>query len=212
MVSCQRVHLKTRVLVVAADSYELRHIRPRPDWKLIASGPGGCLAAAAIEGELAEVVVSTGVCGGLDPSLSAGDIFVATSVNGRKTRLPATGASFRSGPLISIDRVADTAEEKGLLFRAGAMAVDMESAAVADFATSAGAVFYCVRAVSDVAGESFAVDLNAARTSDGRFSKAHIVCQALRRPVAIVPELVRLRRNAESAARALGAFLANCDF
>ena len=75
-----------------------------------------------------------------------------------------------------------------------------------------GVPFYCVRVVSDTAQEGFRLDLNAARDVEGRFQAGKIVAQAIRRPVSGVPELLRLRRNAAMAVRALGEFIGNCSF
>jgi hypothetical protein len=72
--------------------------------------------------------------------------------------------------------------------------------------------FYCIRAVSDTADDSFAVDFNAARRADGRFDRGHIARQVLARPLVMIPELLRLRRNAAKAVRALGDFVADCNF
>ena len=205
------------VLIVAAEQFELEHIQPRSGWNLmkVANGPGPKLAREAAETvrERVDVVVSTGLCGGLHPVLRVGDIFVATEVNGRTASLPRRGKPFRSGPLVSIDRIAQTAEEKReLRIDTGAMAVEMEAEAVAAYASRIGVPFYCIRAVSDVAEESFMVDLNAARLTTGRFSVPRILLQAARRPLTVAPELLRLRRNAGLAARALGEFFADCDF
>jgi hypothetical protein len=203
-----------QVLVVAADQLELRHIRQREGWLLVANGPGPQLAAAAVDavpGKL-DVIVSTGVCGGLDPSLSVADIVVATEVNGMVARQPRTTRRYASGPVVSTDRVASTAEEKRRLRDSGAIAVEMEAAAVAERALARGAGFYCVRAVSDVAGETFLLDFNAARGSDGRFSVWKILGQAARSPGRGLPELLRLRRNATAATKALGDFFADCEF
>ena len=204
------------VLIVAAEKFELEHIQTRSDWTLIkvANGPGPRLAREAAESvrEQVDVVVSTGLCGALDPALQIGDIFAASAVNGRRAELPRSRKPFRSGPLVSIDRVAQSAEEKCQLRTAtGAMVVEMEAEAVAAYASRIGVPFYCIRAVSDVANESFQVDLNAARLNTGRFSVPRILMQAARRPFTVAPELLRLRRNAGLAAKALGDFLADCD-
>lgn len=205
------------ILVVAAEQFELEHIQSRPGWNLtkVANGPGSTLAAEAVNRvpERPDVVVSTGLCGALDPALRVGEIFVATAVNGKPAELPRSRLPFRSGPLVSVDRVVQTAAEKQQLRkRSGAMAVEMEAEAVAAYASRNGLPFYCIRVVSDVAEESFRVDLNAARNRDGRFSVPRILLQAARRPLIAVPELLRLRRNAALATRALGEFFADCDF
>jgi hypothetical protein len=98
------------------------------------------------------------------------------------------------------------------LYAAGAVAVEMEAAAVAGRAKEWRMPFYCVRAVSDLALEGFALDLNEMRDEEGRFSRSRIVLRALTSPLRLFPELLRLNRNSGRAARALGDFFANCSF
>ena len=114
---------------------------------------------------------------------------------------------FRPG-----DRVARTAEEKRILRTQGASAVEMEAAGVASRAEALGLPFYCVRAVTDLAGEDMANDFNKALRPDGHFGTMRIFSHALRHPVARLPELIRLRQHGERAARALGEFFADCRF
>src|ERR1700704_4059251 len=148
------------MLFVAAESREFDGLLPfcksvrKLDWSLrwarsaelngrkvflAANGAGPSRAAEVVEAARRETrmdaVVSTGFCGGLDPSLKVGDVFVATSIqlqNGEQQPVPApqSGRQFASGALVSIDRVAQTAEEKRDLCRSGASAVDMEAAGV----------------------------------------------------------------------------------
>jgi adenosylhomocysteine nucleosidase len=189
---------------------------------LVANGPGPALAADAARTacgkENVEAVVSTGYCGALDPLLAFREIFVASSIeapgSGQRytAAVPNTGRVFRSGPLLSHDRVAQTAAEKARLRSSGAAAVDMEAAGVAREASGRGLPFFCVRVVLDRAGEDFAFDLNGLRSPDGRFSRARIVRAALARPRVLLPELIRIERNCRSASWALGEFFADCRF
>jgi adenosylhomocysteine nucleosidase len=107
--------------------------------------------------------------------------------------------------------VAGTREEKQALARAGALAVDMESAAVRAVAGERGLRYYCIKAVSDRADEALPLDFNRYRNPDGRFSRIHIGFAALARPV-LFPRLMALQRKAGQAAQSLGDFLANCEF
>ena len=204
----------------------------KPDWPLefarlgrlhgapivmVANGPGPKLAGAAVDvvKEHAEVtgLVSTGFCGGLRPSLRALDIFVATEVAGIAPALaPASARSFKNGRLLSIDRVASTAAEKSGLGHSGADAVEMEAAAVAGRAREWKVPFYAVRVVTDTCEETFPLDFNAVRTSDGHFSRTKILAAALRRPATVIPELLKLNKRTKRAAQALGDFLADARF
>jgi nucleoside phosphorylase len=112
----------------------------------------------------------------------------------------------------SIDRVAQTAEEKLRLRAGGAMVVEMEAAGVAARAQARGLPFFCVKVVTDLAGETMANDFNAALRADGHFDTMVVLREALRRPLVRVPELCRLRQRSVRAACVLGDFIADCRF
>jgi len=226
-----------RLLFVAADRMEyegiLAHVRSQEDvelglvWArsgqlgehevlLLSNGAGWKHAAEATDAGwtqlLPDAIISTGFCGALDESLQIGDIVSATSVNGCRA-LPLSGAvPCHYGIVRSIDHVAQTAHEKAQLRTTGACAVEMEAAAVAERAEAWGVPFSCIRAVTDLAGENLANDLNSALRPDGHFDTIQILRGALRHPVVRVPELLRLRSRAVRAARSLGEFFADCRF
>jgi nucleoside phosphorylase len=160
-----------------------------------------------------EAVVSTGYCGGLDPTLKIGDIVVATQVLDSATQelFPCGELDHPlRGTVLSQDRIAINIEEKAQLFRqTGACAIEMESAGVALRAKRAGLPFYCIKVVSDTATESFAFDLNQMRTTEGRLARGKIIVHALVRPN-LVPGLFRLKRRTGEVAQALGEFLVSC--
>jgi len=88
----------------------------------------------------------------------------------------------------------------------------MEAAGVADRAAARGVPFYCVRVVTDLAGEDMANDFNRALRPDGHFATMSILRETLRNPLVRVPELLRLRNRCIRAARVLGDFIADCRF
>jgi adenosylhomocysteine nucleosidase len=183
---------------------------------LVANGPGPNLAGAAVDvvKEHTELtgLISIGFCGGLQPSLSACDIFVATEMaDVGPTLVPSTSRPFKTGKLLSIDRVVSTADEKAA-FAKNADAVEMEAAAVAERAKRYQVPFYAVRVVTDTCEETFPLDFNQMRSLEGRFSRVRIIGAALRRPLAVFPELIGLNRRTKRAARALGDFLADSRF
>jgi len=230
-----------RILMVAAESREFagvlthaREVRPastRVDWSrraslgghellLVANGAGCRRAAAALDAACdvfhPEAVVSTGFCGALAEELTVASVVVATEVASMRQRLPARPVAGRMhstrGTIWCSERVARTAAEKKTLAARGACAVEMEAAGVAARALDRGLPFYCVRAVTDLAGESLANDFQAALRPDGHFDTMLILRSTLRHPSARIPELFRLSRRCARAARALGDFFADCRF
>jgi adenosylhomocysteine nucleosidase len=187
---------------------------------LAANGAGAARAATAVDAGCdeyrPEAVVSTGFCGALDPAMAVGDVVVATRVGGEGFDYPALpprgGGNFHAGVVRSIDHVARTAEEKRELQATGACAVEMEAAGVAARAEARGLPFYCIRVVTDLAGETLANDFNRALRADGQFDTISILASALRRPAVRLPELIRLRKRCALASRILGSFLVRCDF
>lgn len=189
---------------------------------LVAHGAGPRLAAEACEvawnRSRPQALASVGFCGALVPDLGPAAVVAATELilPDQDRRLPASAPRcslpHRRGPVISVDSVVQTAEEKSALARTGAIAVEMEAAAVAERARVWGVPFYCIRSVTDLAGESFKLDLNAARDACGRLSDLRILRAALADPASRMPELYKLYRRSRMAARALGDFIAACEF
>ncbi|HNY41591.1 MAG TPA: hypothetical protein PKJ41_14415 [Bryobacteraceae bacterium] len=191
-------------------------------WLLVADGPGPKRAEAAARVAFglgpASALLSTGFCGGLDPELRVGDVFIAERVAGADGKLWETawfedqGVNARMGTLLSCDRVVITSGEKQSLYReTGARAVEMEAAAVARMAGEKGVPFYCIRVVSDAACETLPLDFNLYRAPSGRFRRGRILGAVLARPWSI-RGLMRLNADSSRASRYLGDFLVSCRF
>lgn len=193
---------------------------------LAANGAGPRLAVRAVEVAMRavtaadlsssrlEAVVSTGLCGALDPVLREGQIVRATQVlNGDSNETfdcsPLSLDDVPAGVVITHDRIANNADEKRQLRARGGVAVEMEAAAVAARTKRAALPFFCIKVVSDRADESFGFDLNQMRSTEGRIARGKIGFCALTHPK-IIPELLRLRRRANDAAKTLGDFLVSC--
>jgi adenosylhomocysteine nucleosidase len=188
---------------------------------LAANGAGEQRAAAAVEAALqgfpADAIVSTGFCGALAPELQIADIVVGSAISAGSTRIfpalyPACVRLHQIGVVCSIDHVAQTAAEKRELRSGGGSVVEMEAAGVADRAAARGVPFYCIRVVTDLAGEDMANDFNRALRPDGHFATMSILRDTLRNPLVRLPELLRLRNRCVRAARVLGDFIADCRF
>jgi adenosylhomocysteine nucleosidase len=209
-----------RILMVASDPMELRHLPRNTGFHLTAKGVGAKYAAAAVDAALdtfpADAIVSTGFCGALDRSMQIGDIVVGSEVINGARRYPVTepksARPHHSGPIASIDHVAQTAAEKSALRSSGAIAVEMEAAGVAERAAARALPFYCVKVVTDLAGEDMANDFNSALRPDGHFATMDILRSSLRQPLVRIPELLRLRKRCARAALLLGEFIADCRF
>ena len=216
---------------ILAHTMDLRPAAVTADWAryarlggnemlLVANGAGGRRAGAAVDAALAtfaaSVVISTGFCGALSADLSVADIVTGTSVTDGANRFaalqPDCGRPHHKGVVVSIDHVAQTAAEKYALHQGGGSAVEMEAAGVAARAQSRGLPFYCVRVVTDLAGEDMANDFNGSLREDGHFATMNILKGTLRKPLVRLPELLRLRNRCTRAARILGEFIADCRF
>ncbi len=177
-------------------------------WWMVANGPGEALVFEALKDKKSvDAMISTGLCGALDPALRVGDIVVASAA------ALDTQAAYVRGAVCSIDHVAVTSLEKRTLRNAtGAIAVDMEAAAVERKAAEWNLPFFCIRTVSDRAGDTLPLDFNRYRNARGDFSRTKIALAAMARPFTVMPQLIEFDRNCRRAADALGDFLADCRF
>jgi adenosylhomocysteine nucleosidase len=158
--------------VVTALEFEARSLRNSGDGALIRiSGIGAehaAHAARALVAAGARALLSWGVAGALDPALECGTAVLATEVVHRGQRF-ASHRSWRerllaaldghvpcaSGILLSSDvAVASTTEKARLFLATGAIAVDMESAAVAAVAVDHDLPFLALRVILDGAHDS----------------------------------------------------------
>jgi adenosylhomocysteine nucleosidase len=230
-----------RLMVVASDPMEFRGLlrmmdMPRKlnasvDWArsgklnghemlLVSNGVGQKRAAMAVDAGSAlfhpDAVASSGFCGALDPKLKVADVVVGSCIaagNRRYSALPLRGAmAYRTGTIVSSEHIARTAEQKRQLHEQGGLAVEMEAAGVAERAESLRLPFYCVRSVTDLAGEDLANDFERSLRPDGHFDTIGIFRTALRHPATHIPELICLHRRCRRAARTLGEFFADCRF
>ena len=108
-------------------------------------------------------IVVAGVAGALDPSLRPGDVIVANEVRDAHGRavlraggplaadLRRMGLRVRVGPIVSTDHLVNSVRERDRLAATGALAADMESAAIARAATKqlSGTPIAVVRVIVD---------------------------------------------------------------
>lgn len=169
--------------VVAALAAEARALGPAAgrmgdvsrlrDGSLLAVSGMGASAAEAASLELIEAgasaLMSFGLAGGLDPALLAGSMVFPTEVISRNGRGFLTSTDWRdrlsaavrglgpvsAGKLLSSAQAIDSIAEKAAAFHdTGAVAVDMESLAIAQVAAAHHLPFVAVRVIVDTAADA----------------------------------------------------------
>lgn len=120
-------------------------------------------AARALLAAGATRLLSFGLAGGLDPALAPGTLVLATEVIADGIRFPTdpvwadgvTSPSMVRAPLLgAASPLLDRAAKAAAAARTGAVAVDLESGAVARVAAAAGVPLLALRAVADPAGQN----------------------------------------------------------
>ncbi len=190
---------------------------------LVESGPGGDRAAksahAMIDAYRPRLVVSAGFAGGLDPQVQRQDLVVATSLlsalEGNITLEPAALVPWldevpylHQGRLLTLDQVVRFRAEKHQLGRQyDALAVDMESFAVAEVCRERAVGLLAVRAISDAVDDELPPDIGkllAQKSFAAQLGAA--VGSVFRRPAA-VKDLFNLHQNALASSSRLAKFL-----
>ena len=181
---------------------------------LICGGIGSQSARCATEAIIREVnpvqVLSVGFAGALpavpDRHLKVGDVLwprtVINAADGVRTLV-----DDGEGILVSSPAVADRKQKIRLGEAYGAIAVDMEAAAVAQGAQARGIQFMAVKAISDNADFDMPA-LDRFIANDGTFRSFGFACHMALRPW-MWPTTVELARNSARASRALCTALAN---
>ncbi|MGF1474097.1 MAG: hypothetical protein ACFB6S_00860 [Geminicoccaceae bacterium] len=158
------------------------------------------------------LLISFGVCAGLDPSLKPGDLVIATHVMtlsaGRWPTDPAFSDRIASalggsvqGPALTVDKpVTDPTTKARLFENTGAIIADMESACVVSAAAHANIPPVVLRAVLDPAERGVPP---AALAGGPKGGSAHGVLKALLWRPGDVPALARLAVDYARALRTL---------
>ena len=192
---------------------------------LLCVGGMGLEAAALAAGRLADAgaagLVSFGLAGGLDPSLSPGSIVLPRDIIGSDgarfqandawreavsaavahARPGAAGAVAAGTLLTSGVSIAAIADKAAAFRDTGAVAVDMESAAVAQVAATRGLPFIAARVIVDTAADALPPAVAAAGRA-GRLSLMRLVLGLAAAPLDVVA-VIGLARRYRAALRAL---------
>jgi len=155
------------------------------------------------------------MAGGLDPSLQAGAILLPAEVLGIDGRVHPCEAGWRSrlsgtmtaqtGTLLTTAKAIGSVEDKAALFkRTGAVAVDMESAAIAEVAEEHALPFIAVRVVVDSAADVLPRAVTAAADNEGHLHIWRLIGALALAPNELAP-LIQLARRYRAANRSLAA-------
>lgn len=216
----------TRLLVLTAVDLEARglarHLGLAPaagPWshfaggalEIVAIGIGACHLQTRADAAVAPtLVVSAGVCGALAPELAVGALVIPEAVlgpDGRRRATAAVGKPCRHGTLLTTDRVLEDAAAKSRCWlETGALAADMESAAILDWAAARGVPALVVRGVSDPATRGVPADLARVVHDDGRVHPMRAVSTMLARPRAMA-DAFALRQGITAALKTVAATL-----
>ncbi|WP_448582962.1 phosphorylase family protein [Thermaurantiacus sp.] len=171
--------------------------------------------ASRLAREGAAALLSVGLAGALAEGLQPGDLLVPARVveAGGRTHGADAGLAGELGfvldarSLLGSDRLVASVADKAALFAAtGAVAVDMESHAVARAAQAAGLPFLAIRVIADPADTAIPPCAHNSIGPDGRVKVAATLRALLRRPQDL-PALLALGRAsavAHARLRALG--------
>jgi adenosylhomocysteine nucleosidase len=175
----------------------------------------------------AQALVSFGMAGGLDPALAPGTVFLPSDVvsadgaavidtdqlwreqlGARVARDASAGGSPQpvlGGRLLTTLKAVGTQADKALLFKqTGALAVDMESLAIAEVAHSRGLPFIAIRVIVDGASDTLPRAVTAAADSEGHLQIGRLLGALARQPGEL-PALIRLGQRYRAANRSLAA-------
>jgi adenosylhomocysteine nucleosidase len=218
--------------VVAALEAEARTLGPvvRRRDGLSSLGDGALLAVSGMGGDLAAVaarhlvdagavgLMSFGLAGGLDPTLSAGTVVLPSEVISRGGARFLTSAAWReqlssaiarrrpvaAGTLLTSAQPIGAVADKIAAFReTGAVAVDMESLGVAEVSAAHGLPFVAVRVIVDTAADVLPRAVVAA-SRGGQVNIRRLIGGLVVAPLDLVA-LIRLARAYRAATRSLAA-------
>lgn len=205
---------------VRAEARVLRALPGAPP--LVACSGADADRAERRAGELvtrgATALVSIGLAGGLAEGLKAGALLLPSEVllpDGSLravhpawraavlARARGAGVGLLDGRVASVRQAVTTpAAKRALAERSGAVAVDMESAAVAMAAQAAGLPFLVLRAIADPVDAAIPRPALAAVAADGGLRPLAVAARALRDPRCL-PAVLRLARDGRAGLSAL---------
>ena len=194
---------------------------------LIRSGPGRPNAARAtevlIDGHKPDIVISAGFAGALCPELKRNDILIADQLvdcndSEMPVELPAgllaatSQPGMHRGSLLTNDGVVRLPSDRQRLFqRWGAMAVEMETFAVAQVCRQRQTPFASIRVINDTSDEILPNDVEHLLSQKSGAAQLGAALGSIWRRPASAKDMYQLRENALVASLRLAKFLTALD-
>lgn len=201
--------------VVVGLAFEARIARPL-GWPVAIGGgtsEGAAAAAQRLVDAGATALLSLGIAGALDPSLRPGAILIPATVVSRAQRHSANrilaerlgGSTWHV--IVGADAVVPTPGQKvRLREQTGAVAIDMESGAVARVAAASGLPFAVLRAICDPAERVLPPAALIAPDAKGSINGWRVCHSLVIRPRQL-PNMIALAIDAAKARSALAAHI-----
>ena len=187
---------------------------------IVEAGAGREAAARATDALIVahrpKLVISAGFAGGLRAGIAKGHFVMPDCVqNNAGKRLSidlkldrSTQPTIHVGPLLTVDRIISTpAEKRSLHERTGAIAVDMESFAVAETCQTLTTPFLSVRVVSDTVNDRLPPEIGRLITKPTRVRQVGFALGAMLRRPSVAKDLVKLQQSALDLSDRLAKFL-----
>ncbi|HWQ70508.1 MAG TPA: hypothetical protein VN494_11280 [Patescibacteria group bacterium] len=178
--------------------------------------------------------LSFGIAGGLSPQVQTGDLIIADQVilrhgsgqvlrgeNGSRlesfpcdsdlqdaamTVIRRWDSRHYLGPILTVDHILTMEEKRVLAAGSGALAVDMESAAIASAALAYSVPFLAIRGVLDPVHEDLAISFDQFLNTEGEPHLPRLMRYLLTHPLTL-PHMVRLGLRTKAICARLGPLL-----
>jgi adenosylhomocysteine nucleosidase len=180
-----------------------------------------------------KLLVSYGIAGGMRQGINVGDLIIAENVSySRQSDFESGELQLESslpckkelvqlarqlgnklelkphyGNLLTVDRVISQASIKKKIGEQNSfLAVDMESAAIAEVAYEKGVEFAAVRSISDDIGDDLEIDYGSLISAEGKVKFSNLALKIMKDPRQLAT-LRRLNRQTKTAVKKLSSFM-----
>ena len=173
-------------------------------------------AQALLDNFPLKTLICIGIAGALHPTLEIGDIVIGKRVFSQTSAQrfltsdeKLVEAAVRScdhlryrfflGDILTVSRIIDSSTEKREIYQdTQALAVEMETVAVAHWAMQKEIPFLALRSISDGADYIFKVDIPRVTDDEGELNPRKVLCYLLRHPTALIG-LWQMKQNITKA-------------